>query len=295
MYNYYYLYYLFLYFFLAIITFYYYNKKNVDKLNKIIESKNKELEHYYNNNLNKIDKELKINGIFEIHITVDNNESYTKLMTFSEKFGYKFLFAITKENNNQYMISHFTRKTSHIEAIKTALNIANKMTQYNIKIIRTKVELHSIENMPHYKNELEYYNNNLSVSNIKKYLPNYNISDFDFKPYFEYHIKLDTNNNSDLYEYLENNNIFNNLCINKNEDNYDISCGVSHNICSKNRKPLLTIRIYNCNLFNAIEIKDNILNKLKEDGYKFVDILQQEYCIYDDNSQLDNDWLYKIN
>jgi len=68
--------------------------------------------------------------------------------------------------------------------------------------------------------------------------------------------------------------------------------GISHNLCSKTRKPLLTIRVYNNGFVLAQEYKDYVLNDMKSNGYVFADEIQQEFSIWDTNQELDEGWLY---
>lgn len=41
---------------------------------------------------------------------------------------------------------------------------------------------------------------------------------------------------------------------------------VSHNMCSADRKPLLTVRVYSDGFLNARKYKDEVMNSLKEMG-----------------------------
>ena len=80
-----------------------------------------------------------------------------------------------------------------------------------------------------------------------------------------------------------------------------VGIAVSYNICGQNKKPLLTIRIYDHGYLNAENYKNRILDGLKETDilltkcpYRditFEDKLQQEFSIYDTNTELDQGWI----
>src|ERR1700681_3204676 len=53
------------------------------------------------------------NGVFEVHITVDPESNYVKLIDYignSKHHSMKIVYAVSTQKNNQYMLSYFTRK-----------------------------------------------------------------------------------------------------------------------------------------------------------------------------------------
>jgi len=197
-----------------------------------------------------------IKDIYEIHITVDpTNYNYVKLLSFIDQYTeykLKSVFAVSSVSNNQYMLSTFIRNTED-EAINKANYISSLLENDKIKVLRIKVESHSISKFP------------LTIFDLKT------------NSYFEFHVKVIVGNNT--YERLD-------------EDiaKY-LGVGVSYNLCSKNLKPLLTIRVYNKGFKYACDHKDIILEELKDKGYQFDSKIQQEYSIYDTNVMLDKGWL----
>jgi hypothetical protein len=145
-----------------------------------------------------------------------------------------------------------------------------------MSVLRVKVEGHGCIGIPQttleYKNVCKYINKTYSwVCN----------------PYFEFHIKV------------ANAMDFNKLECSVSEimmiffvDVGDFaSAAVSYNMCSANRKPLLTVRVFNNGFINARKYKDIILNHLKDMGYIFENKIQEEFSIYDSNSNIDKGWL----
>lgn len=219
-----------------------------------------------------------LDGVFEIHISVDPEDNYVKLLNYArqnqESKGMKVVYAVSSNKNNQYMISYFTRKNDDKIAVENALKIANELEDLNIKVLRVKVEGHGVNGTPMSKEEYD---------NIKIYL----LDKYDNKcgtPYFEFHVKISNRESNTLcYETLENDvNIF---------ESKDKFVAVSHNICSVTKHPLLTMRVYDTGFIEAQEFKDYVMNNLKEKGYIFGDAIQQEFSIYDTYSQLDAGWI----
>jgi hypothetical protein len=215
-----------------------------------------------------------LDGLFEIHITIDPEGNYVKLLHFCQKIykstNLKIIYAVSEVKNNQLMISHFTKKDNDHDAIKKAKYLENQIREFNIKIIRVKVEAHNMKSFPFsmkdYKNYCEY---------IKK-----NYGDISGIPYFEFHLKIGHNTINE--NYLEN--------LEKDISNFK-GVAISYNICSNNCKPLLTIRVYDIGYEMAHKYKDYVIDKLKEKGYVFDEKIQIEFSIYDNNCNLDNGWL----
>lgn len=202
------------------------------------------------------------NGIFEIHITVDKEPNILLLKFASNYYGsLKIIHAVTSIKNNQYMISRFTRENSIEDAIKEAKKLEKDMKQYGLTILRNKVEYHGNE---------ELLTNN---------------------DYFEFHIKINISKsiNNDIDNEIGS---IRKILKTKFSPN-KIFIGYSYNIMSRASlfDPIFTIRIFEMKLVDAIYFKDMIINKFKNNGYRFADKLQQEVSVYDTNVNLDNDWL----
>lgn len=215
-----------------------------------------------------------LDGVFEIHITVDPEKNFVKLLNFVKKYekskGMKVVYAVSSVKNNQYMLSYFTRKNNDTLAVNSALNIANELCIDGIKVARVKVEGHNVNGTPMTNREYDA---------IKQYLTN-KYDNGCGKPYFEFHVKISNRQTEDLrFDVLEN-----------DIQKYN-GVAVSHNLCSSDRKPLLTIRVYDKGFINAQKYKDMVINDLKNIGYIFENKIQQEFSIYDSNASIDNGWL----
>uniref|UniRef100_A0A6C0ED06 Uncharacterized protein n=1 Tax=viral metagenome TaxID=1070528 RepID=A0A6C0ED06_9ZZZZ len=188
----------------------------------------------------------------------------------SKTTNLKIVYAVSQVKNNQLMISHFTRKNNEKDAIIVARNIEKEMLSYGIKVVRVKIESHNMTSLPLTKKDYEETEKYL----VEKY------ENVCGKPYFEFHIKIGNNTKNENYlETLEN------------EIKHYTNVAISYNLCSANCKPLLTIRVYDQGYQMAQKYKDDILEKLKEDGYVFDDKIQIEFSIYDTNPKLDEGWL----
>jgi len=253
---------------LAGICYYIYKSKTITKLKTIYVSKatNREIGE--------------INGVFEIHITVDHSVGFMKLIDFTnsyEKMGcgnMKVLFAVSHENNNQYMISHFTRKQTSADAIIKANKIAQEMKESEIIVKRVKVEAmvsSGTQGIP------------LNKEEYKIMYAKFNDEGFLGKPYFEFHVKVDSvENGNELIVKLRN--LFPLL--------KEIQIAISWNIMSRSgMKPLLTLRMYDMGLVEAQNYKDIILNTCKKNGYVLADQIQEEFSIYDSFVEEDKGWI----
>jgi hypothetical protein len=218
-----------------------------------------------------------LDGVFEIHITVDPENDFAKLIKFVDKYkkkGLKIVYAVSSEKINQYMISYFTRKEDEMIVIKTANELGNQINNNGIKVIRIKVEGHNAKGTPMTTKDYELFKEYI----IKRSDPD--ISNHVANPYFEFHVKVGGNKYSpDYYEKLED-------AVKGLE-----GVAISYNMCSANRKPLLTIRVYNDGFLLANAYKDSVMNTLKNMGFSFDDKIQQEFSIYDTNSKIDDGWL----
>jgi len=212
-----------------------------------------------------------INGLFEVHITIDPENNFVDLLSYVKEHendkSFKIVFATSSTKNNQYMLSYFSNKTSEEKAVESANNVAQDMTKAGLKVVRVKVESHNMKDVPQ------------TVKDYERYKPIVN----DYRPYFEFHVKIFSNKFNTKWSYNELNNLMSN--------SQDYSIAISYNICSRNKKPILTIRIYNNGYVDSLVIKDLILNTYKVNGYIFDDTIQQEFAVFDSNPELDNGWL----
>lgn len=226
------------------------------------------------NNIESPDSGKPLDGVFEIHIAINPENNFVKLLQFVKKMSkttnLKIVYAVSEAKNNQIMISHFTRKDSEKEAIKTAKFFESEMCAFGIKVVRVKIESHNISSIPLTKKDYDKYYNYLKTT----------YEDLAGKPYFEFHVKIGNNIiNEDYYQML-------------NTDlKYFKGVAVSYNLCSSNCRPILTIRMYDEGYQAAQKYKDKVLEDLKLKGYIFEDKIQTEFSVYDTNSDLDIGWL----
>ncbi len=226
------------------------------------------------NSIESPDSGQPLDGVFEIHITVDPENNFVKLLQFVKKMSkstnLKIVFAVSEVKNNQLMISHFTRKGSEKEAIQTAKSFESEMCAFGIKVVRVKIESHNISSIPLTKKDYDKY-----YEYLKKTYEN-----LCGKPYFEFHVKVGNNIINDNYYQLLSDDL-----------KHFKGVAVSYNLCSSNCKPLLTVRVYDTGYQVAQKYKDSVLDSLKLKGYIFEDKIQTEFSVYDTNSNLDNGWL----
>ena len=185
-----------------------------------------------------------LDGVFEIHITIDHENNLVKILQFVKKMSkttnLKIVYAVSDVKNNQLMISHFTRKNSEKEAIQTAKFFESEMCAFGLKILRVKIESHNISLVPLTKKDYVKYE-----SYLKKIFEN-----SSGKPYFEFHIKI--GNNTIMEDYYQSIS---------NDIKHFKGVAVSYNLCSSNCKPLLTIRIYDEGYQMAQKYKDYVLDQ----------------------------------
>jgi hypothetical protein len=209
-------------------------------------------------------------GIFEIHITIDPECNYVKLLDYvrqhEKQKGMKIVFAVSSQKNNQYMLSYFTRKTDDKMAIDAALQVAKELDKLEIKVLRVKIEGHSCIGTPQTTEDYKI---------VLRYLQ----SKYEGRagtPYFEFHVKVSNANDISELEFA--------VAQFK-------GTSVSYNLCSAEKKPILTIRVYGTGFTTAVKYKDEVMNSLKERGYVFENKIQEEFSIYDSNSSVDSGWL----
>ncbi len=216
-----------------------------------------------------------LNGVFEIHITVDpqgaDGFNYVSLLQFVRTYekALKLIFAVSSVGNNQYMISHFTRKMDENDVVQSAMKMADDMKSAGIVVSRIKVESHGATGTPLTKTDYNLFYDYI----VKKYTKSAG------KPYFEFHLKV--------------NKITGNLENDVKEFKGDtVGVAISYNICGVLKLPLLTIRVYDDGFHGAQHFKDKVVGTLKNKGYTFEDKIQEEFSVFDTNAELDKGWLY---
>ena len=219
-------------------------------------------------------KPQSLSGVFEIHVTIDPHNNFVSLLNYVKQYekmrGMKVVFAVSSAKNNQYMLSYFTRKDDDKLAVDSANKTAAELRDLGIEVIRVKVEGHNAEGTPMTTEDYKL---------VKSYLQ----SKYDTcasQPYFEFHVKVSNRENDHLnYDILES-----------DVRKYS-GVSISHNLCSADRKPLLTIRVHDDGFLNAQSHKDYVMNDMKKIGYVFGDKIHQEFAVYDSNISTDHGWL----
>lgn len=238
---------------------------------------------------------MAINGLFEIHITVDQSQGLFNLWKYTyNKKDFKLILAVAEngEQKEQYMISKWKNGT-YSEVIQKAKNIAIDMKQNDILVSRIKVESMAHNNgVPETEEQYTEFMQERANQHNSVYICG--------RPYFEYHAKIDLkdNNIDDLTKWCnEKIELCNNIKMYPYSGYYQghaIKSGTyvaySFNLCGS-KTPLLTIRVYDHGRAHAIEQKNIILDDLKNKGFKIIGDIQQEFSIYDDNENMDKGWL----
>lgn len=202
----------------------------------------------------------KINGMHEIHITVDPSQVLL-LRLFCMKNNIKDIFAVTRPggDGNQLMISKYMRGKS-MEVIRKCLETAQDMRDFGLTPIRNKVEatMH-IGGGPK-------GNERPRVSGVASLCG-----------YWEFHLKLIAPVTSlERFEELERVA----ACF---------GCHVSVNTFKKELVPLVTLRLRDFTLDEAMRLKERVVDGMTEANFYF-DSCVQELAVYDDNTALDDAW-----
>lgn len=213
---------------------------------------------------------IKVKGLFEIHITVNTNNGYYPLWKYThDKKDLKIILAVSENGDykDQYMISKW-KNGNYQEVLDKTNQIVNDMKLNNIDILRVKIEsMAHNDGVPYTEEQFNQFIQNKLTGKV----------------YFEYHAKVDLNNNS--YDK------FNKWCNNQNSfKENDIYIANSVNICGS-KIPLLTIRCYNHGRQIAEFNKNLLLDDLKNFGFKIIGNIQQEFSLYDTFDNLDKNWL----
>lgn len=206
----------------------------------------------------------KINGLFEIHITVDASDMH-KFRHYCLDKKLKPIMAVSESSKSQLMFSKYKNgKTT--EVLDKAFSMAADMNKEGISITRIKVEsMGSNEGVP-----------KLRVEDNKTH-----------SEYFEYHIKIPIDK-SEEYINLKNMIETYSSTIKLLEPIDDLKIFLSFNAFKKTIDQLITIRIPGyIGSSEAIKIKDDFMTYAKSNGVHTNEGIQFEYCIYDSNMLLD--------
>jgi hypothetical protein len=211
-----------------------------------------------------------ISGTFEIHITVNAENDYTRLWSFARLHKCKLILAAASNGifPNQYMISKWVHKSSLDDAVTKAKEYAAIMIKdFQIKVERVKVEaIANAQGVPVTDEEYATISNYL----CDKYNNN-------TTPYFEFHMKVEPKNDETFADMKAN-------CEN-------IGAAISINMCSAKKIPLVTLRYYGIGRENAETNLTSFKDKLVKMGYTEPDSIQKEFSCYDDNVSIDKDWI----
>lgn len=214
-----------------------------------------------------------MSGLYEIHITVDHNEGFYNLLKYvNGKKNMKVLFAFSKGNNYQYMVTHFTSKNSIESAVHKALDIATDLKKAGITVLRTKIEMRNSVNMPMTREDYDALKHKLDET----------FHGENNMPYFEFHLKVAT--------HMKDGSVVDFDVLEGQMEQFQRAV-ISYNLCSTEKKPILTIRCYSIGYHDAIQYKNLVVDSLKTIGYIFEDKIQEEFAVYDSNPSVDNGWL----
>jgi hypothetical protein len=199
-----------------------------------------------------------IEGLHEIHITTHPKDLFAlRMYCIDNNPQLKPILAVSQKGDSpiQPMFSKFKNGTA-LEVIERANYMATIMQDYGIRVTRVKVEsmMHNI-GVPTEENTL------CSPDN-----------------YFEFHLKIEVANSSEWIKLDK--------CCSK------YNAHLSFNAFKKETVPLVTLRLPgNLGSKKAIEIKNDLMIHLKDNGFHSNSSIQSEFSVYDNNQSLDKGWL----
>ncbi|CAF1386676.1 unnamed protein product [Didymodactylos carnosus] len=237
------------------------NNKSVDFVIDYLKMKSGE----YKTIMNKLVPTNVINGTFEVHITVENNDMEHFLNVCKiNKLKSIFIHLNNGNNPKQLMTSsyHVGTYSNIVEEIKTLANIQFK----DFNIIRLK-----IESLPS--------NNGIPENDIDKLL----FWDINSN-YFEFHYKI-------LISSLNQLRRLKKLCI-----TYELylARNAFKTISINEMYYIITMRLFNVSRVNAFIRNDTIINYLTMNHFPPLKV-EREFVVYDSNIDLDNGWSHTRN
>lgn len=224
-----------------------------------------------------------INGLFEIHITVDDSDMH-KFRHYCLDKKLKPIMAVSETKSatkSQLMFSKYKNGTTE-EVLDKAFSMAADMNKEGISITRIKVEsMGSNEGVPKVRSEEN-----------KKH-----------SEYFEYHIKIPIDKSEEYMNLKTLIETYSNTIklLEPNVESVEpaerpieycahngIKIFLSFNAFKKTIDQLITIRIPGyLGATEAIKIKDDFMSYAKSNGVHTNEGIQFEYCVYDSNLLLD--------
>lgn len=211
-----------------------------------------------------------INGLFEIHITVDIDD-FVPFSFYCWENKLKRMLACSKygDHPQQLMLTCWKNGTE-VEAIKYAKVLAEDLKLKGMNPIRTKVEsIISNDGVPE-------NNTRFSTGQGHHYYTKKE------EEYFEYHVKMEIDKPGE-WEVLA-------------KAIKPVNAHLSYNGLNRERiVPIVTLRVYGKGKREAEKTKDRLFELMKKAGFNTHNQIQKEYSVYDDNPNLDLNWLFTEN
>lgn len=201
------------------------------------------------------------NRLYEIHVSVNISTGIDEIrwtyLCKEHRWHQIRVTNATGEYQVQNMISKWCSRSTPEEAIERAKEVAQLITDAGITVVRTKVE---------------------ALQENKLCIPYHPALTQSNQNYWEFHIKVITNDIRDLESLL--------TLSNRNK-----SVGLSMSTKSSTNYPIMTLRLSTGTLGDAIDMKDQLVSDIKKLGISIYDKIQYELAIYDSNPNLDSGWL----
>lgn len=213
-------------------------------------------------------------GFFEVHITVDERSddgAFYKLWAYAQTRDMKVVMAVSNHGlrKTQLMLTKNLSGYTYAKVMKYTDRVYNELCQ-TMKVLRVKIECGATHDcVPQ------------SEADLKEYME-INQKELMGTPYFEFHAKVRLNSLSQ--EAFENWLKYIVTIVHP-----EVYIGSSVNICGS-KTNILTIRVMERGRHIAFTEKERILKKVQEAGFS-IESHQREFCIYDDNIDIDLEWL----
>jgi hypothetical protein len=199
--------------------------------------------------------DLEYEGYFEVHITLENTENITNISN-----GYSELKVINIDFSNNSIQNHLMTSSKYkgtLSKVKNIINsLVNKLNKDNIKVYRVKIEASP------FNNDIPY------------------LEDRSIENYFETHIKVKIENKNEVLK----------LC---KENDVHLSRNSFKNLDNGKFEYFLTLRKYGMGLKDFLENVNNFTKLLKKNNIHILETIV-EYCVYDSNVDMDNEWINSI-
>ena len=203
--------------------------------------------------------------LYEIHIsiTVKTALDEMKWYYYCKDNNYKIIRVLNDKGQNdiQNMISKWCTRDTEKEVIEYANTLAENMSKAGFDVCRVKVEGMMMNR--------EY--DSLELKNVTG-------------KYWEFHFKIIIENSKELERLLSLKELNSSIDIWKN-------VALSMSSYGTTRYPIMTIRLHNGTCCQAVNIKNQIIDVLKENNFHIYDKLQSECAIYDSYPEEDAGWI----